>query len=112
MEQFERLVAREPEYRFFRPQEERDEDGFIYFSCLLLGDDGLCTDYENRPTICRTYPDPAMFRFGAELPSGCGYYREPERSFAEVLDEQLTDARGDAPLPWWRRMAPRRLFAR
>lgn len=111
MEQFERLVAREPEYRFFRPEDERDEDGFIYFSCLLLGEDGLCTDYERRPTICREYPDPSMFRFGAQLPSGCGYYQAPERDFAQVLDEQLAEARGEAP-SWWRRLAPQRLFAR
>ena len=26
-----------------------------YFSCPVLGEDGLCTDYKNRPEICRNY---------------------------------------------------------
>lgn len=117
MEQFEQLVAREPEYRFFRPSDQRDDDGFIYFTCLLLGEDGLCTDYDNRPRICREYPDPSMFRFGAQLPSGCGYYREPERTFEQLYDEQLAAARGEdssseGSSPWWHRLTPQRLFAR
>ncbi|GAB6040740.1 hypothetical protein JCM17961_14140 [Endothiovibrio diazotrophicus] len=111
MEQFERLVAREPEYRFFRPMDARDEDGFIYFSCLLLGEDGRCTEYASRPSICREYPDPSMFRFGAQLPGGCGYYRAPERSFSDVLAEVQKEG-NQAERPWWRRFTPQRLFAR
>lgn len=31
------------------------ENGAWRFWCPLLGRDGRCTDYENRPALCRTY---------------------------------------------------------
>lgn len=30
-------------------------DGVVLFMCPKLGNDGRCTDYENRPRICREY---------------------------------------------------------
>lgn len=40
-----------------RIHERHDEGDSVtpVFDCTLLGPDGRCTDYENRPSLCRTY---------------------------------------------------------
>lgn len=48
----------------------------IRCSCLLLGDDGRCRDYENRPVVCRLYR-PLSDNLCAEF-IGPPRYREPE----------------------------------
>ncbi len=45
-------------------------DGEVYFyHCPKLTDDNRCSDYENRPQICRDFPDNPL----AVLPEKCGY---------------------------------------
>lgn len=39
----------------FRPVEISPETGVWWVGCPLLGDDGRCTDYENRPKICVSF---------------------------------------------------------
>ena len=108
MRQFEALVRRQPEYRFFLPHGVAEEDGFLHFSCLLLDADGRCSDYERRPDICRDYPNPMMFRFGAVLLDGCGYHPAPERSFAQLYrSERRRMARRSRLRRWWLRLLPR-----
>lgn len=38
----------------FVPGEQRP-DGTWAYACYNLGSDGRCTDYENRPDLCRRY---------------------------------------------------------
>ena len=92
--QFERLVRDQPEYAIFRPLGERDADGFLCFACSLLGEDGRCRDYVHRPALCRAYPDPAMFRYGAKLPLRCGYYLDTQLDFAAHLERERNKYRG------------------
>ena len=45
-------------------------EGDVYFyHCPKLTDDNRCSDYENRPQICRDFPDNPL----AVLPVKCGY---------------------------------------
>lgn len=45
-------------------------EGDVYFyHCPKLTDDNRCSDYENRPQICRDFPDNPL----AVLPEKCGY---------------------------------------
>lgn len=45
-------------------------DGEVYFyHCPKLTADNRCSDYENRPQICRDFPDNPL----AVLPAACGY---------------------------------------
>lgn len=47
-----------------------DENERLYFYyCSKLGADNLCSDYENRPDICKDFPLTAL----KILPDGCGY---------------------------------------
>lgn len=45
------------------------ENELYFYYCPKLGDDGLCTDYENRPNICRDFPNNPL----VALPLKCSY---------------------------------------
>ena len=51
-------------------EEEEEHFSVLYFYyCSKLGADDLCSDYENRPDICKDFPLTAL----KILPDTCGY---------------------------------------
>lgn len=54
-----------------------DEVNFYY--CPKLSSENLCTDYENRPDICRDFPNNAL----AILPNSCGF--KPWKDEVEII---------------------------
>jgi len=70
--QFENLVKARPEHDRFL-YTGRDDFGFLTFTCKKLGDDNLCTSYEDRPALCRNYPTKSLYYQGADLRADCGY---------------------------------------
>ena len=89
LHRFKRLQKKVPFYRLLEFDRQDPEDGLVYFRCTKLGEDGLCTDHENRPAECRAYPDPRMFRHGARLLEGCSYKVEYDDTFGNVLGAEL-----------------------
>ncbi len=71
-----------PPYRRFYIK-GKDEDGNFIFACKYIGDDGLCTVYNKRPRLCRSYPKKKLNHF-ANLPDGCGY-RVIKKDFKDYL---------------------------
>lgn len=57
-----------PEY--MKLLEENKEDKVYFYHCPKLSECKLCTDYENRPQICRDFPDNPL----SILPKSCGFY--------------------------------------
>ena len=58
-----------PDY-YNKLKELMDENERLYFYyCSKLGADDLCSDYENRPDICKDFPLTAL----KILPDTCGY---------------------------------------
>lgn len=58
-----------PEY-FELLEEKLGKNEKVYFyHCPKLTDDNRCSDYENRPQICRDFPDNPL----SMLPKSCGY---------------------------------------
>lgn len=56
-----------PEY--IRMLEENNQSGYYFYHCPKVTKDNKCPDYENRPQICRDFPDnPVAF-----LPPLCGF---------------------------------------
>lgn len=49
--------------------EENDETDVYFYHCPKLTKDNRCSDYENRPQICRDFPDNPL----SILPKSCGY---------------------------------------
>lgn len=45
------------------------DEGVYFYHCPKLTDENRCSDYENRPQICRDFPDNPF----AVLPEKCGY---------------------------------------
>ncbi len=56
-----------PEY--IQMLEENKEDEVYFYHCPKLTKDNKCSDYENRPQICRDFPDNPL----SILPVSCGY---------------------------------------
>jgi Fe-S-cluster containining protein len=63
-----------------------DEDVYFYH-CPKLNGEGRCSDYENRPQICRDFPDNPL----SILPKSCGFYnwREEVQPVALMLHSML-----------------------
>lgn len=57
-----------PEY--LKMLEELKEDEVYFYHCPKLTDCKRCSDYENRPEICRVFPDNPL----SILPESCGFY--------------------------------------
>lgn len=56
-----------PEY--IQMLEENKEDKVYFYHCPKLTKDNRCSDYDNRPQICRDFPDNPL----SILPASCGY---------------------------------------
>ena len=56
-----------PEY--IKLLEDNKEDEVYFYHCPKLNECSKCSDYENRPQICRDFPDNPL----ALLPKSCGY---------------------------------------
>lgn len=64
VEEVEKLF---PEY--LKLLKDQKETGYYFYHCPKVTDDNRCPDYENRPQICRDFPDnPVGF-----LPLSCGF---------------------------------------
>lgn len=61
-----------PEY--IQMLEENKEDEVYFYHCPKLTADKRCSDYENRPQICRAFPDNPL----SILPKTCGYKKWKE----------------------------------
>lgn len=57
-----------PEY--IKMLEDNKEDDVYFYHCPKLSECKLCSDYENRPQICRDFPDNPL----SILPKSCGFY--------------------------------------
>lgn len=68
-----------PEY--FELLAEKNIEGVYYYHCPKVTKDNKCSDYENRPEICKNFPDnPIEF-----LPKKCAYKLWQEKSEEEAL---------------------------
>lgn len=84
---FKSLVKRHPEFDRFEIS-GRDPQRLLIFNCTKLGSDNRCQDYENRPQLCRDFPNKAIFFCGGALPEGCGYTLSEGIPFSTLLDEK------------------------
>ena len=75
--------------QFFLPHYRRffitgaDEQGNIILSCKYLSEQGLCSVYEKRPSLCKNYPLKQL-NYNAQMPDGCGY-RVVKKEFKDYL---------------------------
>lgn len=68
-ENFEEAKNIYPEYFEMLDSELKGKSKLYYYHCLKIDDNNRCSDYENRPQICKDFPDnPLGF-----LPPKCGF---------------------------------------
>lgn len=88
-----------PEY--IKLVEDTLEDENVYFyHCPKLTDCKRCSDYENRPEICRVFPDNPL----SILPESCGFYEwrlqvEPVALMLHSMVEIIDYYKQKIPLP-------------
>lgn len=58
-----------PEFFDLLEKKYQNDDKIYFYHCPKLDNNNLCTDYENRPDICRDFPNNPLVIF----PKGCGY---------------------------------------
>lgn len=58
-----------PDYIALLEEKFEDQTQLHFYYCPKLGENGLCTDYENRPNICRDFPNNPL----VALPLKCSY---------------------------------------
>ncbi len=73
-----------PEYRRFRIM-GRDKYNNLVIACGLIREDGICPDYENRPGLCRNYPEKTPAAWG-RLYKRCTYRLIPQKPFRDYLN--------------------------
>lgn len=56
-----------PEY--IKMLEENNQSGYYFYHCPKITEDNKCPDYDNRPQICKDFPDNPI----AFLPPLCGF---------------------------------------
>ena len=56
-----------PEY--IQMLKDNCESGYYFYHCPKVTEDNRCSDYDNRPQICRDFPDNPI----AFLPKNCGF---------------------------------------
>ena len=67
--------------------EENGENDVYFYHCPKVTEDNRCSDYENRPQICRDFPDNPL----SILPKACGYksWKEEIEPIALMLHSML-----------------------
>lgn len=66
---------------------ENGENDVYFYHCSKVTEDNRCSDYENRPQICRDFPDNPL----SILPKACGYneWKEEIEPIALMLHSML-----------------------
>ena len=60
-----------PEFFDLLEKKYKGDNDIFFYHCPKLGDDNLCTDYENRPDICKDFPNNPLVIF----PKDCGFIK-------------------------------------
>lgn len=68
-----------PDYVELLKNKYGNVDDVHFYYCPKLSNDNLCTDYDNRPDICKDFPNNAL----AILPDSCGF--KPWKDEVEII---------------------------
>lgn len=71
-----------PSYRRFYLK-GKDEDGNLIFACKYVNEDGTCSVYKNRLSMCKKYPARKIY-YPGKLHEGCGY-KVVKKGFEDYL---------------------------
>lgn len=84
--EFNKLSTRFPEYTRFVIIGE-DEQGYLKFRCSCQRQDMSCGDYQDRPDICRAFPEKSLIFCGGKVPDTCGFTIKPGVPFSKRLEQ-------------------------
>ncbi len=67
----------------------KTESGHLQFACTCLTENGTCSDYTNRPELCKRFPSPTIYMENGYLPDGCGFRMSTETDFEKILEQAV-----------------------
>mgnify|MGYP001300541498 CR=1 FL=1 len=85
-ELYEKLISTNSNFKRFIPH--FDDKQISHFSCSSLSVNNLCTDYENRPNICKKYPF-SVFYSEDYIREGCGYFVRMKQELPRIASVKL-----------------------
>ena len=85
---FRKIAESMPEYKRFMITGV-DEHGYLTFRCSCQQEDLMCGDYENRPDICRAFPEKSLVLCGGSVPETCGFTIKVGVPFAKRLEQAV-----------------------
>lgn len=85
-EDFQKICQESPDFQRWLPF--RDNSGQLRFNCSRLDKDNRCTDYENRQSLCRAYPN----FMTTSLKSTCGFKRQTDLNYPLLKNVGLLNA--------------------
>lgn len=85
---FNKILDELPEYSRFEIC-GRDRAGYLLFTCSWCNEEGHCSDYDNRLTLCRKYPETSLTFAGGTIPEHCGYRLVETADFQRLLKKEI-----------------------
>jgi len=99
---FDTLCENEPKHDRFEIT-GKDDFGHLVFRCTMRGEDGLCSCYEDRLSLCRSYPAKTIYYQGGWIGADCGFRYKSVKfrdvffrkkslripSFSKVLEQEI-----------------------
>ncbi len=73
-----------PKYKRFKIT-GKDAFGNLILRCSLIKENNLCPDYEDRPGMCRNYPEKTYA--GGSLHENCTFKPVSEKNFSSYLKQ-------------------------
>lgn len=80
-ENYENARENYPEFFDLLKHKYQNDEEIYFYHCPKITKDNLCSDYENRPDICRDFPNNPLVIF----PKGCGFRKWQDEVDIEAL---------------------------
>ena len=65
------------------------QKGYLTLKCTAQDQNGRCSEYDTRFDFCDSYPNPLIFKKGAQIGKGCGYNIHHSISFDKILNKKM-----------------------
>lgn len=81
------LVRNTPDHKAFRGYKKKQHVSHLWlYTCKNLSAEGLCMNYDNRPKMCKTFPDSGNCKY-------CNYKTEDflKRELANAIEEVIPE---------------------
>ncbi|MBT5954840.1 YkgJ family cysteine cluster protein [bacterium] len=88
-EKFEKIKTKDKKYNRFVPN-YLSGTKIKNFSCTCITPQNICSDYQGRPKLCRSYPF-SIFLKDDKIPNTCGYYINIKTKVPKIKNKSISN---------------------